>query len=311
LRRVGHAGFWLTGHVQPRMSASDVAVGIIFLMQTVVGTLGNFSLLLHFLGLGFTGCRVRPTDLILNHLTIAKLLTLLCRGVPQTVAAFGVKDFLSDIGCKGVSFGSTCLLSIYQVIKISSEDSSFSELKLKAPKYIGSSMYLSWILYLLINIVIITFMTEKRSKNNVTSLIDYGYCSGVPPDETLQSLFAALLSFPDAVCVGLMLWTSSSMVLILHRHKQRMQHVHKTCFPRSFPEFRATKTILLLLSTFVSFYTLSCTFHICLTLTYNPNWFLVNMAAIAAGCFPAASPFLLMGRDSSTYILFNLCHYWK
>ncbi|MBZ3876677.1 Vomeronasal type-1 receptor 4 [Sciurus carolinensis] len=299
------------------MAASDVALGLIFLSQTVVGALGNFLLLLHYLILDFTGCRVRHTDLILKHLIVANLLTLLCRGVPQTVAAFGVNGFLSEIGCKllfylhrvgrGVSFGSTCLLSIYQVIKISPEDSSFSELKLKAPKYIGSSIYLTWIVYLLINIMIIAFMTGKINKSNITSLIDYGYCSGVHPDKTLQSLFAAMISFLDAVCVGLMLWASSSMVLILHRHKQRMQYVHKSHFPRSSPESRVTKTILLLLSTFVLFYTLSCTFHICLTLIYNPNWFLVNMAAIVAGCFPAVSPFLLMSRDSNAS---RLCVTW-
>ncbi|KAF7470842.1 Hypothetical predicted protein [Marmota monax] len=43
-----------------------------------------------------------------------------------------------------------------------------------------------------------------------------------------------------------MFWASSSMVLILHRHKQRMQHIHKTSSLRSSPESRATQTILLL-----------------------------------------------------------------
>ena len=115
LRRVGHAGFCLTGHVQPhllfpcktfylgqqetgRMAASKVALGIIFLSQTVFGALGNSLLLLHYLVLYFTGCRVRHTDLILKHLIVANLLTLLCRGVPQTVVAFGVNGFLSDMG---------------------------------------------------------------------------------------------------------------------------------------------------------------------------------------------------------------------
>ncbi|KAM5133112.1 vomeronasal type-1 receptor 4-like [Callospermophilus lateralis] len=291
------------------MAASDVAVGIIFLSQTVVGALGNSSLLLHYLVLYFTGYRVRHTDLILQHMFVANLLTLLCRGVPQTVAAFGVKDFLSDFGCKllfylhrvgrGVSIGSTCLLSVFQAIKISPADSSCSGLKVKSPKYIGFSIYLSWILYLLVNIMIISHMTGKRRNNNITSMKDYGYCSSVHPDKTSQSLYAVLLTFPDALCVGLMLWASSSMVLILHRHKQRMQHVHKTRSLRSSPESRATKTILLLVSTFVFFYTLSCIFQVCVIVIYNPHWLLVKMGAIVAGSFPALSPFLLMSRDSS------------
>ncbi|KAM4801427.1 vomeronasal type-1 receptor 4-like [Urocitellus parryii] len=293
------------------MAASDVAVGIIFLSQTVVGALGNSSLLLHYLVHYLMGFKVRHTDLILQHLIVANLLALLCRGVPQTVAAFGVKDFLSDFGCKlffylhrlgrGVSIGSTCLLSVFQAINISPENSSCSDLKVKAPKYIGFSIYLSWILYLLVNIMIFSQMTGKRSNNNITIMKDFEYCSAVQPDKSLQSLYEALVTFPDVLCVGLMHWASSSMVLILHRHKQRMQQVHKTSSPRSSPESRATKTIILLVSTFVSFYTLSCIFQICVFFIYNPHWLLVKMAAIVAGSFPTLSPFLLMSRNCSAF----------
>uniref|UniRef100_A0A8C9QN28 Vomeronasal type-1 receptor n=1 Tax=Spermophilus dauricus TaxID=99837 RepID=A0A8C9QN28_SPEDA len=300
---------WLGYQGTRRMAACDMAVGIIFLSQTVVGALGNSCVLLHYLAHHLTRFKVRHTDFMIQHLVVANLLALLCRGVPQTVAAFGVKDFLSDVGCKllfylhrvgrGVSIGSTCLLSVFQAIKISPENSSCSELKVKAPKYIGFSIYLSWILYLLVNIIIISSMTGKRSNNNATSLRDLGYCFSVDSEIMLQSLYVTLVTFPDVVCVGLMLWASSSMVLILHMHQQRMQHVHKTSSLRSSPESRATKTILLLVSTFVSFYTLSCIFQVCVTIIYNPHWLLVKVGAIVAGCFPALCPFLLMSRDSS------------
>ncbi|XP_047383199.1 vomeronasal type-1 receptor 4-like [Sciurus carolinensis] len=299
------------------MAASEVTVGIILLSQTVVGVLGNSSLLLHYLVLYFTGCRVRHTDLILQHLIVANLLTLLCRGIPHTVAAFSVKYFLSDIGCKllftlhrigrGVSICSTCLLSIFQALKISSGNSRWAEIKVKASKYIDSFVYLSWILCLLVNAIFPMYVSGNRSSTNFTSMKDFGYCSGVRHDTTTDSLFAALLSFPDAVGVGLMLWASSSMVLILHRHKQRMQHVHKTSSFRSSPESRATKTILLLVSTFVLFYSLSCIFQICLAVIYHPNRFLVSTATLVAGCFPAISPFLLMSRDANTS---RLCLTW-
>ncbi|XP_047383193.1 vomeronasal type-1 receptor 4-like [Sciurus carolinensis] len=291
------------------MAACDVTAGFIFLSQTVVGAVGNSSLLLHYLFLDFTGCRARHTDLILKHLIMANLLTLLCKGVPQTVEAFGVKAFLSDIGCKllfylhrvgrGVSIGSTCFLSVFQAIKISPGDSSCSELKANIPKYVGSSIYLCWILYSLVNVIFLMFITGKRSSKTITSLKDFGYCSAIRHDRTLNSLQAAFLTFPDALCVGLMLWASSSMVCILQRHKQRMQHIQKTSSSRSSPESRATKTVLLLVSTFVSFYTLSCIFQVSLAVIYNPAWFVVNTAAIFTGCFPAVSPFLLMSRRSS------------
>ncbi|KAM5133537.1 vomeronasal type-1 receptor 4-like [Callospermophilus lateralis] len=299
------------------MVVSDVALRFIFLSQTVVGALGNSSLLLHSLVLYFTGVRVRNTDLILQHLFVANLLTLLCRGVPQTLEAFGMKGFLSDFECKlffylhrvgrGMSFGSTCHLSVFQAIKISPENSICSEIKVKVPKYIGFVIYLSWILYLFINIIVISSMTGKKSNNNATSLRDLGYCFAVDSDIILRSLHAALVTVPDFLCVGLMLWASSSMVLILHRHQQRMQHLHRSSSLRSSHESRATKTILLLVSTFVFFYTLSCLFQICVTVIYNPHWLLVKVGAMVAGCFPALCPFLLMSRDS-TVCSHNL--YW-
>ncbi|XP_047383194.1 vomeronasal type-1 receptor 4-like [Sciurus carolinensis] len=298
-----------------KLAAIDVAMGIIYLSQTVVGALGNSSLLLRYLVLYFTGCRVRYTDMILQHLFVANLLSLLCRGVPQTVESFGVKDFHSDIGCKllfyvhrvgrGVSLVSTCLLSIFQVIKISPGDSRWADLKVKSPKYIGSSMSLSWILYMLINTFNLIYITGKWSNTSVTNIKDVGYCSATHPDTTTVSFLAAFLTFPDAVCVGLMLWSSSSMVLILHRHKQRMMHIHKASTHRSSPESRATKTILALVSTFVSFYTLSSIFQCWMTLISNPKWFVVHMGAIVTGCFPAVSPFLLLSPDS------RFCFAWK
>ena len=160
---------------------------------------------------------------------------------------------------------------------------------------------------MLINTFNLIYITGKWSNTSVTNIKDVGYCSATHPDTTTVSILAAFLTVPDAVCVGLMLWSSSSMVLILHRHKQRMKHIHihKACTHRSSPESRATKTILALVSTFFSFYTLSCIFQCWLILISNPKWFVVHMGAIVTGCFPAISPFLLFSQD------LRFCFAWK
>ncbi|XP_060042399.1 vomeronasal type-1 receptor 2-like [Erinaceus europaeus] len=75
-------------------------------------------------------------------------------------------------------------------------------------------------------------------------------------DSTGESLFTFLLFFVDAVFLGLMLWAHSFMVFTLYRHKQRVQHLHRSSLSSgSSPESRATQTILLLASTFLCFYT--------------------------------------------------------
>ncbi|XP_062944883.1 vomeronasal type-1 receptor 4-like [Cynocephalus volans] len=300
------------------MATRNVAIGMIFLSQTVFGILGNFSLFYHYLFLYFTGRRLRTTDLIVANLLVANSFVILSRGIPHAMVSFGWQHVFNDHECKfisymhrvgrGVSIGSTCLLSVFWAMVISPRNSRFAELKMKVPKFIGPSIFLCWILQMLINAIFPIYMTGKLSNKNITNTKYFQYCSSVRHDKTTESLHAVWLSFLDVFCLGLMLWASSSMVLVLHRHKQRVQHIHRNnVSPRSSPESRATKTILLLVSTFVYFYTLACIFQVCLALINKPSWFLMNSTSIVDGCFPAVSPFLLLSHDSST---FRLCFAW-
>ncbi|XP_004439084.2 PREDICTED: vomeronasal type-1 receptor 4-like [Ceratotherium simum simum] len=293
-----------------RMPSGDVVLGVIFLTQTMVGLLGNFSLLYHYLFLYFTGVRLRSKDLILKHMIVANSLSLLCKGIPQTMESFGWNRYPSDIGCKllfylhrvgrGVTLGTNCLLSVFQAVTISSRNSRWAELKVKAVNYIIPSLFLCWILHLLVNVIYLMFVSSNWSKKNITNQKHFGYCSTIRHDKTRDSLYAALLSIPDVFCFGLLLWASGSMVFILYRHKQRVQYIHRTnVFPRSSPESRATQSILVLVSTFVSFYSLSSIFQICIGIFDNPKWLLVNISALINGCFPTACPFVLRNRDSS------------
>ncbi|XP_073082140.1 vomeronasal type-1 receptor 4-like [Manis javanica] len=300
------------------MASGALTLGIIFVTQIIVGILGNLSLFCHYINSYFTGCRLRTTDLILKHMIVGNSFSLLCKGVPEAMAAFGWEHFLSDLGCKllsflhrvgrGVSIGSICLLSILQATTISPWTSRWAQLKVKAPKYITPSLVLCWILQMLVNVIFPICITRKLSDKNVTDYKDFGYCSSIRHNKATDSVFAALLSFPDVVCLGLMLGASSCMVLILHRHKQRVRHIRTANVAlRSSPESRATKSILLLVSTFVYFYTLSSIFQAVLALSNNPGTFLVNITGIMAMLFPAISPFLLMSHDSS---ISSLCFAW-
>ncbi|KAM6154456.1 vomeronasal type-1 receptor 4-like [Erethizon dorsatum] len=300
------------------MASRDLAMAVVCFSQTLIGTLGNFSLLHHYTCLHFAKCQLRSTDQILKHLVVANSLAILFRGVPDTMAAFGLKDFLSDLEFKlvfyvhrvgrGVSTGSTCLLSVFQVIMISPGNSSWAEVKLTAPKYIGIFITLCWILHMLLNTIILMYVTDKWYHKNITYRKEFGYCSHVSQQKSRKILHPTLLSLPDALGVGLMFCTSGFMVSILYRHKLRMRHIHKTNMPRRpSPEARATRTIILLVSTFVHFYTLSSSFQAFFTLYNNPNRFLTNVTAVVTGGYPTVSPFLLMNHYPSMSNLFCDC----
>ncbi|XP_008574226.1 PREDICTED: vomeronasal type-1 receptor 2 [Galeopterus variegatus] len=301
------------------MASMDLIIGMMFLFQIVIGILGNFPLLYHYMSLYFRGCRSRPMDLILRHLTIANSLVILSRGVPEAMAAFGLKQFMNDFGHKvllyvhrvgrGVSIDTTCLLSVFQVITINPMNSRWSEIKVKAQKYTGPSSILCWVLHMLVNIIFPIYMTGKWSNKNITKKNYFGYYSASLHDTVIGSVYAALTSFHDVLCLGLMLWASNSMVFILYKHKQRVQHIHRNNLsPRSSPETRATQSILVLLSTFVSFYALSFIIYVCLAVFDNLIWWLVNTGALITACFPTISPFVLMCRDPRISRLCCVCH---
>ncbi|XP_032751129.1 vomeronasal type-1 receptor 4-like [Rattus rattus] len=287
------------------MEFSEIVIHVIFLSQTVVGTLSNSFLVYHYVMLYFMECKLKFTDWILQHLLVANFLTLLCKGVPHTLSAFGLKDFLNDIGCKlifylhrigrGVSISSTCFLSVFQAITISPKASKWTQLKVKSPRHIASCVYMSWILSFIVNIGFPMEITARQNIRNITYLMVLEYCSAPHKDKVIYILHAIFLSIPDVFFMLLMIWSSSYMVFILYKHKQRMKHIHKSNFSfRSSPEFRATKTILLLVSTFVFFYTVSCVFQVNMSLVKNPTSLRVNMASVVSAGFPTVGPILMI-----------------
>ncbi|XP_077649429.1 vomeronasal type-1 receptor 4-like [Urocitellus parryii] len=291
------------------MATRDLAIETVFLSQMVVGVLGNVSLLYHYLFLYCTTSRYKSRDVILMHLNVANTLVLLSKGIPETLAAWGLRELHSDIGCKllfyphklgrDVSICTTCLLSVFQAVTISPRDSRWAELKVRVPRYKGTFLAICWVLNMMLIIPVPVHMTGRQSSRNNTNRRDYGHCSAVFQDKVPGTVYLLLALVRDVFCVGLMLWASGSVVFILYRHKQRMQHVLRSnVSPRSSPESRATQGILALVGAFVSLSTLSSVLHIPLTFVKKSILWLVNTSTLIAGCFPTVSPYILMRYDS-------------
>uniref|UniRef100_A0A8C3W3A7 Vomeronasal type-1 receptor n=1 Tax=Catagonus wagneri TaxID=51154 RepID=A0A8C3W3A7_9CETA len=301
-----------------RMASRDVAVGLIFLSQTVLGILGNFSFLYRHVIVHFRGCRLKSPDLILRHLIVANTLTLLSGGIPHTMAAFGLRHFPSDLGCqlvfyvhrvaRGMSFGAMCLLSILQAVMISPGSSKWRNLKAKVPKFTGLSLYLCWTSHLLVNTVVFTYVTGRWSSVNVTRQKDLGYCSTTILHKVTSTLFAVFLSPPSILSFGLMVLASGYMVFALYRHNQRVRHIHSTSHStRSSPEIKASQKVLALLCAFLLLY-IPCTVLVTYQVTSRePSWWLINITGLLHSCFPTASPFLLLSPHTSVARLCSAC----
>ncbi|XP_004644784.2 vomeronasal type-1 receptor 2-like [Octodon degus] len=271
--------------------------------------MGNFSLLCNYVYLHFSGYRSRSTDIFLRHLIVANSLVILSRGIPETMAAFGKEHFLDDLGCKlvfyvqwvgrGVSMDSTCLLSVFQAITISSRSSIWAQLKMKMKDltYMEPSIILCWVLHLLLTVRIPVLITDKRNRKNFSKTIHFQYCSLMLRENTTGTLFAALTLSHDILCLTFMIWANASMVLILYRHKKQAHYIQRQNSSRASAETRASQRILALVSAFVFFYTLSSTLNACFTLIDKTSLWLVDSITLISAGFPTVSPFILMSHE--------------
>ncbi|XP_036598824.1 vomeronasal type-1 receptor 1-like [Trichosurus vulpecula] len=296
----------------------DMLLGIAFFFQTGIGVQGNFFLIYLFSFLFFTGQRLRPIDLILIQLAVANSLVLLSRGCFQGLAALGLKNVLDDIGCKivfylhrvarGLSLSITCLLSGFQAIIISPHNPRWIKLKARVPRYIMPSIFFSWIFHMLQNIPIIEKVKGPRGTGNISETKEYVYCSINVTTAISTSLHALVFSLPDAVCMTFISFTTGYKVYLLYKHHKRVQQVHTDRFShKAFPETRATQMILLLVSTFVTFYLLNCILTgVMHSITCKP-W-LVHSSAFLAACFPMLSPFVLISSDPQILRYYSAFH---
>ncbi|XP_076783512.1 vomeronasal type-1 receptor 4-like [Arvicanthis niloticus] len=301
------------------MASRDLATEIFFLSQTVLGILGNSTLLCCFIISNFTGIKAKPTDLIVKHLTCSSIMVLLFKGIPQTMTAFGQTYFLDDFTCKlvfyfhrvarGVSLGSTSLLSVFQFITISPGNSKWAQLKVRIHRIVGPSLGLCWTIQLLVYVFIPIYTTDIWSVQNVSGVKEFGYCAVVNPGRIINILNVVFLTFNDVMFLGLMMWASGSMVFILIKHKQRVEHIHKSLSPRSSLETRATQSILILVSTFVVFYVISIVLTFYLSVMDVTFRWLTNANLAMSACFPAFCPFLLLRHYISVFRLCCACSY--
>ncbi|XP_049988129.1 vomeronasal type-1 receptor 2-like [Alexandromys fortis] len=296
------------------MDLKDLIIGIVFLLQSIVGILGNFSFLSCYLMHYYIEQTLKTTDLILTHLFTANSLIILSKGLFHTMKSFGMKEFTNHFGCefllyfqrlgRSMSISSTCFLSVFQAITISSGNSSWLTPKVKTPKHIGLFTSLCWIFYMSINIIFPVYMKIKVNNKNMTRNSVVKCCTTSSHDDLTSSLYTALFVLPEIMLSVIIVWSSGSMVVILYRHKQRVQHIRSTSVTyRTFPESKATHRILTLVSTFIGFYVLSSILQGCIALIYNPGWWLVNITAVISMCFPTLGPFVI----SHHYTMLRLC----
>ncbi|XP_074076314.1 vomeronasal type-1 receptor 1-like [Macrotis lagotis] len=280
----------------------NIVVGIIFLSQIGVGVFGNSLFLCCYGFTLFSSHRSRPMEPLLVQLMLSNSMVLLSQGCQLVLFHLEKGYILGNAGCKmvfylqrigrGHSICTTCLLSAFQAITISPSHSSLAKFKVRLLKFIRPSCLFCWIFNMIIEINVPIYITESRSVNSSHGGgMDLLYCYR---ERALKEL-ALLPSFRDILFIGCMVFTSGYKVFLLYRHHQRVHHIHNTCLsPRTFPEIKATQTILLLVGIFVIAYCISCGFTLYKVYMIHSGTWVVDVIPFIALCFPTISPFLFI-----------------
>ncbi|XP_044537811.1 vomeronasal type-1 receptor 1-like [Gracilinanus agilis] len=290
------------------MLTYDEILGIAYLHLTGLGFLGNCILIFLNAINFFTDHKIRPKKLLIIHLSFSNAVLLLFRGIPTTTRLWGVKCFLNnlEIGIityiqttsRSLSLCSTCLLSAFQAITISPSGSRWAELKMKAPKYIMPSILLCWVFYLLLDMSVLLYVPGIMNTTDSTDGCNTGYRSLDVHNKNHTKLII-ITYIHHILLLCLMTCSSVYMVLILHRHKKSVNHIHSnSLFIKTSPETRATQTILILVGTFVLFNVISPVFIIHVFYTkFISNWMIHTSVFLSLG-YPTISPFILINIEN-------------
>nr|AEF00258.1 vomeronasal type 1 receptor E3 [Mus musculus musculus]AEF00260.1 vomeronasal type 1 receptor E3 [Mus musculus musculus] len=300
-----------------RMDFRDIAVGIVLSFEILLGILGNFSLLFYYLILYYKEHTLKIIDMILIHVFTSNALILLSKGPPEVMGAFGSKQLFNNVGCKLIlyvqriarcmSITTTCFLSVFQAITISPSNSCWKEFKVKTTKFMGLSISFYWVMFILLNMLFPLYTASNSNRENRTQKSDSEFCHSGGRDKIVDLLYAAFCVFPEVLFSLLIVVSSTFMIVILYRHKKRVQHIlHKHASLRISAENRATQTILVLVFTFLVFNTLSSILHGYIALSHDPNWWVMNITAIIALCFPTLGPFVM----SHDFTASRCCFTW-
>ncbi|XP_013204555.1 vomeronasal type-1 receptor 4-like [Microtus ochrogaster] len=278
-----------------------------FLFMTVFGTLGNISVSVNYMCSWWRGPEKKPIHLILIHLAFTNIIILLAKGLPKTMAAFGLRSFLDDIGCKiivylsrvarGVSICTSSLLTVVQAIIISPRASGWRRLRPQSAWHILPFFSFFWILNALIGMNLIHSITSVSL--NISQLKNsYSYCHFMLESQKTKWIVLPLMALRDAVFQGAMGGASGYMVLLLHKHHQHVLHLQNSkLLYRTPPELRAAQSVLFLMLCFVFFYCTDCVVSLFLSLSLVDNSLMVNIQEFMTLGYATLSPLVLIHRD--------------
>ena len=195
-----------------------------------------------------------------------------------------------------MSVSTVSLFNGFQAIKLKPRMCRLIALKMQSKEFIGYCCLFNWFLHLLMNLFFPFLVNGPLNERNASVESNGGYCSWTIPSGIV---FLFLYFSPDMISLIFMSWASVLAIVVLHRHKQRVQHIHTYSFSSSVShEDRATCRILILVCFFTAFYSIYLSLLLWSVLAEKHGQWVVNSSVLLASCFPAFIPYVIILTDT-------------
>ncbi|XP_051008232.1 vomeronasal type-1 receptor 90-like [Acomys russatus] len=279
----------------------------ILYFQGGLGVLANMFLIIIYTCI-ILDHRYKPIDLISCQLTFIHIMMFLTAGEIWLADIFELLNVKNDFKCKatfyihrvmrGLSICITCLLSVFQAVSISPSTSVLAKYKYKLKKHIINVSLYIWSFNLSFSSRWIFYVGGFTNVSEDSQMKVFKSCSLFPMNYIIRGFLLTVTTSRDVFLVGVMLTTSTYMVILLFRHQRQCKHLHSVSHLRASPEKRATQTILLLVVFFVAIYwvdfIISCTSF--LLWMYNPV--ILTVQKFVMNIYPTITPLVQISSDN-------------
>ncbi|XP_048408866.1 olfactory receptor class A-like protein 1 [Stegostoma tigrinum] len=244
----------------------SVVKGTLYLLLTVIGIPGNVTIIASFIHVAYYDHKLLAADTIVSNLATVNLLVALVRCIPETTAAFGLKQLFDDNGCKivifiyrttrSLSIWLTCLLSAFQCISLTPVTSTWSTVKRHVQKYLGPVLVFLWLLNMSLSTPAILFsISSANNRTGNKHAVNLEYCFVRFPSQAIKLANGALQTSRDFIPIVLMILASAYILLVLYRHRQQVKEIRDSSKnQRSTMETRASKAVVTLVTLYVLFF---------------------------------------------------------
>ncbi|XP_069488813.1 olfactory receptor class A-like protein 1 [Ambystoma mexicanum] len=285
------------------MEFYDIVQGTLYFIVTFTGVLGNALILVFLLLIAYQEGKQATSEVILSHLAAVNLIIYLTRTLPSVLFKFGLRNIFDDVSCKvatlifrvsrGMTIGLTCLLSCFQFAIISGSNKRITE-KQKIHRCVAPVITVLYVTNAVTNIDAPIFTTAPYNLTDLRYVFNPGFCIVVYPGKLVFDAKGYVTVAMDVFLVIVMSLASCRMLVVLYRHRKKMQDIRGPEQGQAGAESQAAKTVVMLVSCYAVFFGIDNALRVYQTAANKTHIMVSDIHIFFTMCYGSMFPVILL-----------------